>query len=37
MFRVSQRVAGRSNAKTTGLDDRRNDDIGVGEIEQIGL
>jgi len=27
---VAQRMAGHSNAKTTGLYDRRNDDIGVG-------
>lgn len=34
---VAQRMAGHSNAKTTGLYDRRNDDIGVGEVERIGI
>jgi integrase/recombinase XerD len=34
---VAQRRAGHSNAKTTGLYDRRNDDISVGEIERIGI
>jgi integrase/recombinase XerD len=34
---VAQRMAGHSNAKTTGLYDRRNDDISVGEIERIGI
>jgi integrase/recombinase XerD len=29
---VAQRMAGHSNAKTTGLYDRRNDDISVGEV-----
>ena len=33
---VAQRMAGHSNAKTTGLYDRRNDDISVGEVERIG-
>jgi hypothetical protein len=28
-------MAGHSNAKTTGLYDRRNDDISVGEVERI--
>jgi hypothetical protein len=28
---------GHSNAKTTGLYDRRNDDISVGEVERIGI
>jgi integrase/recombinase XerD len=32
---VAQRMAGHSNAKTTGLYDRRNDD--VGEVERIGI
>ncbi len=34
---VAQRMAGHSNAKTTGLYDRRNDDISVGEVERIGI
>jgi site-specific recombinase XerD len=34
---VAQRMAGHVNAKTTGLYDRRNDDISVGEIERIGI
>jgi site-specific recombinase XerD len=34
---IAQRMAGHSNAKTTGLYDRRNDDIGVGELERIGI
>jgi integrase len=34
---IAQRVAGHSNAKTTGLYDRRNDDISVGEVERIGI
>jgi integrase len=34
---VAQRVAGHSNAKTTGLYDRRNDDVSVGEVERIGI
>jgi integrase len=34
---VAQRMAGHSNAKTTGLYDRRNDDIIVGEVEKIGI
>jgi hypothetical protein len=32
-----ERMAGHSNAKTTGLYDRRNDDITVGEMERIGI
>jgi len=32
---VAQRMAGHSNAKTTGFYDRRNDDISVGEVERI--
>jgi integrase/recombinase XerD len=34
---VAQRMAGHSNAKTTGLYDQRNDDISVGEVERIGI
>jgi integrase/recombinase XerD len=34
---VAQRMACHSNAKTTGLYDRRNDDISVGEVERIGI
>ena len=34
---VAQRMAGHSNAKTTGLSDRRNDDVSVGEVERIGI
>ena len=33
---VAQRMAGHSNAKTTGLYDRHNDEISVGEVERIG-
>jgi hypothetical protein len=34
---VAQKMAGHSNAKTTGLYDRRNDDVNVGEVERIGI
>ncbi len=34
---VAQRMAGHSNAKTTGLYDRRNDDVSQGEVERIGI
>jgi integrase/recombinase XerD len=34
---VAQRMAGHSNANTTGLYDRRNDDISMGEVERIGI
>jgi site-specific recombinase XerD len=36
-IQVAQRMAGHSNAKTTGLYDRRNDDISVAEVERIGI
>ena len=36
---VAQRMAGHSNAKTTGLYDRRNDDVNVSvsEVERVGI
>jgi integrase/recombinase XerD len=34
---VASRMAGHSNAKTTGLYDRRNDDVSVGEVARIGI
>ena len=34
---VARLLAGHSNTKTTGLYDRRNDDIGVWEVERIGI
>ena len=34
---VPATMAGHSNAKTTGLDDRRNDDISVEEVGRIGI
>jgi len=34
---VAQRMAGHSSAKTTGLYDRRNDAVSVGEVERIGI
>ena len=34
---VAQRMAGHSNAKTTGLYDRRNDDISLDEVERIAI
>jgi integrase len=34
---VAPRMAGHSNAKTTGLYERRKDDISVGEVERIGI
>jgi hypothetical protein len=30
--RAEHQMAGNSNAKTTGLCDRRNDDVSVGEV-----
>jgi integrase/recombinase XerD len=30
-------MAEHSNAKTTGLYDRRNDDISVGKVEHVGI
>jgi integrase/recombinase XerD len=34
---VAQRMAGHSNAKTTELYNRRNDDVSVAEVERIGI
>jgi site-specific recombinase XerD len=34
---VAQLMAGHSNAKTTGLYDRRSDDVSVSEVEKIGI
>jgi integrase/recombinase XerD len=34
---VAQRMAGHSNAKTTGLYDRRGDDISLDEVERIAI
>jgi hypothetical protein len=34
---VAHKMAGYSNANTTGLYDRRNDDINVGEVERTGI
>jgi integrase/recombinase XerD len=34
---VAQRMAGNLNAKTTGLYDRRNDDVTVDEVERIEI
>jgi integrase/recombinase XerD len=34
---AAQKMAVHSNAKTTGLYDRCNDDISVGEVERIGI
>ena len=33
----AQRIDGHSNAKTTGLYDRRNDDISVSEVERVSI
>ena len=35
--RSGQRMAGHSNAKTTGQYDRRTDDIGLSEVAEMGL
>ncbi|MBI3805322.1 MAG: tyrosine-type recombinase/integrase [Nitrospirae bacterium] len=34
---VAQQMAGHSNAKTTGLYDRRGDNVSLGEVESIGI
>jgi hypothetical protein len=34
---VAQKMAGHSSSKTSGLYDRRNDDVNVGEVERIGI
>ena len=34
---VAQRMAAHSNAETTVLYGRRNDDVSVGEVERIGI
>lgn len=34
---VAQHMAGHSNPKTTGLYDRRNDDVSLDEVERIGI
>jgi site-specific recombinase XerD len=34
---VAQKMAGHSNAKTTGLYDRRSDEISLDEVEKIGI
>ena len=34
---VAQKMAGHSNAKTTGLYDRRSDDVSLSEVEKIGI
>jgi integrase len=34
---AAQRMAGHSNAKTTGIYGWRNDDISIGEVERIGI
>jgi len=35
--KIAQRMAGHSNAKTTGLYDRRNDEISVSEIGRVSI
>jgi integrase/recombinase XerD len=34
---TAQRMAGHADAKTTGLCDRRSDDVGVTEVEGVGI
>jgi hypothetical protein len=34
---VAQRMAGHSNSKTTGLYDRRSDDVSLSEVAKIGI
>jgi integrase/recombinase XerD len=34
---VAQKMAGHSNAKTTGLYDRRNDEVSLDEVERTGI
>ncbi len=34
---IAQHRAGHSNAKTTSLYDRRNDDISVSEVKRVGI
>ena len=34
---LAQRMAGHSNAKTTGLYGRRNDHVSVREVERVGI
>ena len=35
-LKVAQKMAGHSNPKTTGLYDRRGDDVSLDEVERIG-
>ena len=34
---IAQRMAGHSNAKTTGLFDRRDDDISIDDVERVRI